>query len=187
MTKDEFTQAWWASVVADQSKLRKWLQKLQKTEIGGYYDHYKAIADFPNMDERTKKILINIADDEAKHSNMIVGLLAKRGWYVELHAPESTYWNDILKHVHTIEDYCAANYYGEALAAYRFGQILQSDKTPDDIRKLIESVLPDEIFHRETLWRIAGDEALEKFRVIAEEAEKKLLDKKKSPPVYYEP
>ncbi len=184
---DQFTTNWWLSVATDDAKLRKWLQKLQKTEIGGYYDHYNFMALHPEMDDRTKTILINIADDEAKHSNMIVGVLSKRGWFTDMSAPDSTYWDDLLKHVVTIEDYCAANYYGEALAAYRFQKILECDVTPKDIRTLIEKVLPDEVFHRETLQRLAGPDALEKFRVLNDQATKKLLDTKAAVRAYYEP
>ncbi len=184
---DQFTTNWWLGVISNDANLRKWLQKLQKTEIGGYYDHYNFMAQYPDMDERTKTILVNIADDEAKHSNMIVGVLSKRGWFTDMHAPQSTYWDDILSHVTSIEDYCAANYYGEALAAYRFQKILDCEKTPKDIRSLIEKVLPDEVFHRETLQRLAGPESLSKFGAINDAATKKLLDKKAAVRVYYEP
>lgn len=172
----EFTKNWWRNVLKDQTKLRKWLQKLQRTELEGYYDHHGFMAYTP-VDERTRLILTNIAEDESKHSNMIVGLLSSRGWYTEPSGEASSYWDEILSHVGTVQEYCAANYYGEALAAFRFQCILDVEETPDDIRKLIEKVLPDEVFHRETLQRLAGQEALDKFEKICETAYANLTGK----------
>ena len=159
----EFTKAWWLRTIHDPVKLSAWLQKLQRTELAGYVDHieYMRGKTLPN---RTAKILTNIAMDELTHSNMIIDLMGERNIPVDPDGVHSTYWDTVLASVSNIDEYCAANYYGEALASYRFEIILDMKETPSDIAEVISKALPDEIFHRQTLYKLAGDEALLKVR-----------------------
>ena len=71
----------------------------------------------------------------------------------------------------------AANFFGESLAADRFEIIGSMDVTPSDIRQFIHTALPEEIFHRETLGRLAGEDALRKFYKLHESALQQLLKK----------
>lgn len=178
MTQDEidFTKTWWGQCLADPLKMARWLQKLQRTELGGFTDHIEYMA-ANEVTDRERLILTNIANDELRHSGLICELLVDRNLPVVSEGEESAYWKEILSHVHDTRDYCAANYYGEALAAERFEIILGIAETPSDIRSVIGKALPDEIFHRETLMRLAGDEALAKFSEIHLRAFGKLTKK----------
>ena len=151
-----FTSDWWSRTVKDEAKLIKWLQKLQQTEIGGF-DDWNAYADTFKPDERTLKIISNIADDELKHSCLIVNLLNERGFHNSLDKMPSQYWDTMNTHIVDLETAAAVNYFGEALAAFRFEILVEHKETPGDIRDLLRIVLPDEQFHRQTLKRIAGD------------------------------
>jgi hypothetical protein len=164
MTDVEFTQDWWRRCLSDEAKLNAWLVKLQITEEGGYHDWENLLIPIYNegMQERTKTILHNIANDELKHSAYLVALLNERKVEaVKYTETVSQYWTEMYKHITSLETACAVNYYGEALAAYRFEIITEMPETPSDIKEFLRIALPDEQFHRETLKRLAGDAALE--------------------------
>jgi hypothetical protein len=173
----EFTKAWWLRTINDQAKFVSWLQKLQRTELGGYTDHIDYMAK-NSLSEREKLILTNIAMDELNHSNMFIDLMNDRKIPVDPTGVQSTYWDELLAVSTNFNEYCAANYFGEALAAYRFEIILDMPETPSDIREVISRALPDEIFHRETLMRLSGEEALAKLKVVHDAALLKLTGKK---------
>lgn len=172
-----FTNQWWSGVAADETKLTKWLQKLQQTEIGGY-DDYMSFLSLYKVDERTTRIFTNIAEDEKKHSGLIIDLLESRGSGTSAIAMPSTYWDDMNKYVVDTKTAAAVNYFGEALAAFRFELIEAHEETPSDVRELIRKVLPDEQFHRETLKRIAGDNLLDIYSSYHFDAVEKLKQTK---------
>lgn len=159
----EYTKTWWHSCINDHAKMGAWLQKLQRTELGGYTDHIEFM-DRNIVGAREKLILTNIAHDELKHSSFLIEVLIARNLEVKPEGPNSTYWDSILSHVNSVRQCCAANYYGEALASERFEIIRSIKETPWDVKAFIDFALPDEIFHRETLQRLAGEEALTKFK-----------------------
>lgn len=175
MDNTQFTKNWWLSCIADDAKMAKWLQKLQRTELGGYDDHINYMANNRQYTLREEAILTNIAHDELKHSGLLIILMNERKIQVEPVGVDSTYWEDIMKGVSSFKEYCGANYYGEALAAFRFEVIESMSETPSDIKEVIRKVLPDEIFHRETLQRLAGEETLTKMKIIHDTAYNKLI------------
>lgn len=154
-----FTQGWWHGLVRDEARLVQWLRKLHGTEIGGYYDYQNFLARF-TPDERTTKIFTNIALDEQKHAGLIVNALLERGFVLGTAAEPSTYWSEMNGNITDLKTAAGVNYFGEALAAFRFEVILEHKDTPADIKEMLGIILPDEQFHRETLKRIAGDDIL---------------------------
>lgn len=177
MLDKNFTQDWWRRVLADPVKLLRWLEKLEYTEWEGYSEHCNFLrAHSKSMTPKQISILENIAQDELNHSNILYQIIRDRGGNSLMEAT-STYWADMLEADMQYSDYCAANYFGEELAAWRFEVIFHMPETPSDIKSFIARALPDEIFHRETLRRQAGDEALERLRVRHDAALAKLLKK----------
>lgn len=185
----KFTQEWWVRTTADESKLLAWLKKLYGTEIGGYDDYQTFMAayvvdpvtGFPMTEAmmRTGLILTNIADDEKKHAGILIDVLAGRGHTIDPDAPASEYWKTMDSHITDLTTACAANYYGEALAAFRFEVITEMDCTPSDVKEALRIILPDEQFHRQTLKRLAGDETLARFQQIHDDAVAALKGEKK--------
>ena len=173
-----FTQEWWKRVNRDDTLLVAWLKKLYLTEIGGH-DDYRSFLISYDTDSRTRLILENIADDEKKHSLILTDVLSARGHEIDPNAPASTYWQTMDSHIADITTACAANYYGEALAAFRFEVISDMQCTPADVKEALRIILPDEQFHRQTLKRLAGDEALGKFKQIHDDAVAALKGEKK--------
>lgn len=130
-----------------------------------------------HVSEREALILTNIANDEKKHSDILIELFQERKIELVKVGPDSTYWEEMLAYVPSTAHYCAANYFGEALAAFRFEVIAEMPETPEDIKGFIRKALPDEIFHRETLRRLAGEEVLVEMKQRHDEALARLLGK----------
>lgn len=181
MNKDEieFTKTWWSAVCKDSARFVKWMQKLQITEIGGYTDHVDFLKSGIGYDERSAKILMNIAEDEMKHSNILTGLMNYRG--IELVEPTietcSSYWTYMNQQYDDLKTYAAVNHFGESLAAERFEIILDHPDTDVDVRYALKIILPDEVFHRETLQRMAGEAALAKMEAHHDLAFGRLIGK----------
>ncbi|HET8689796.1 MAG TPA: hypothetical protein VFM18_24600, partial [Methanosarcina sp.] len=113
----EFTQNWWKELLKDDHRLIAWLQKLYRTELSGYTDHMRYLSGSGAIEERTAKILTNIALDELKHSHIIKNLLSDRGF--DLGDPEeSQYWKIVNADVTNLNEYCAVNHFGEQIAAF---------------------------------------------------------------------
>jgi len=161
----QFTTEWWTKLCKDDEKMVKWLQKLYHTELDGFVDWGGLEDAFSyQITDRTRAILTNIANDELKHSGIIKELLYDRGYSTIDNVPKSQYWDQMNTNIVDLNTACAVNYYGEALAAFRFEVLVEHPDTPRDIKNALEIILPDEQFHRETLKRLAGNEALAKLR-----------------------
>ncbi len=163
----EFTRSWWSLLIKDDTHLNKWLQKLQVTELAGYYDNLEAIVKFKrdiNSNTRIQELLLRTASDEKNHSNMLVDILADRGVpvYSDIEADEnkSLFWSELEASIVDIRTMAAVYYLGEELAAFRFEIIYDNPSTPSDIRRFIEKALPDEKYHARGYLMHTSDEAL---------------------------
>lgn len=174
-----FTRDWWKRCLADPEKLHAWLVKLRSVEVDGFIEHMAFMRNTSYMMSiREQAILTNIALDEKRHGLLLEALLFSRGACPPA-SPKciSTYWNEVLSEAKTPSAYYAANYFGERLAAERFEIILDIPETPSDIREVLQAVLPDEIFHRETLKRLAKPEDLALYEAKHQAALQKLVHK----------
>lgn len=169
----QFTSDWWSRVTKDEAKLIAWLKKLYGTEIGGHDDYFVFLNRF-DVDDRTTKIFTNIALDELKHGGLIENLLDSRGYKLDPNPPQSTYWHEMDSHITDLSTAAAVNYFGEALAAFRFEVIIDHKDTPADIKEILHIILPDEQFHRTTLRKIAGNDTIERFQEIHDNAVRRL-------------
>lgn len=169
----QFTKEWWAAVCKNPEKFERWIQKLQLTEIEGGQGHdqfllFAGLVARIEIPKRAITILNNISADEKKHSDLLLNLMHSRG-ITPIVFPQdchrSSYWdymNDNMEF--NLAEYSAVNFYGEGLASERFEIILDHPDTAADVKETIRLILPDEIFHRETLGRLAGEEALAKIK-----------------------
>lgn len=171
MTEIEFTQDWWKRCLKDDAKLVRWLQKLENTEIGGFHDYVTAMGTYV-LDARTHRIFANIASDEFKHSNLLLQLFQDRKIEPQSTNEEfvSSYWKTMNSHIVDLETYCAVNYLGESLAAFRFEVIAEMPETPSDIKYFLDKALPDEQFHRETLKRLCSEKVLVHIKAVHDDA-----------------
>lgn len=163
----DFTRKWWSLLLKDETRMNKWLQKLQVTELAGYYDNLEAIVKFRrdiNSNARIQELLLRTATDEKNHSNMLVDILADRGVpiYSDIDADEnkSLFWSELEASIVDIRTMASVYYLGEELAAFRFEIIYDNPNTPSDIRGFIEKALPDEKYHARGYLMHTSDEAL---------------------------
>lgn len=168
----QFTTDWWTRTVKDDQKLLLWLTKLESTEFGGFLDYEHFIYDrfYNQLSPKELKTYFNIGQDELKHSGILLELI-ENFWACtvtvsKMSQPKpSKYWEYMNRQITDVKTCSAVNYYGEALAAARFEIIMDHIDTPSDIKEALSIILPDEQFHREALFRLAGDEALGKIKV----------------------
>jgi rubrerythrin len=179
----EFTKEWWKKCCADPVKMARWLQKLQITEIEGgldydmllnhTYEQQMAAPDQFVIDDRIRRVFANIGEDEHKHSGILLDLMADRKITPAAHGQtgtQSSYWTTMNKEIVDLDTYCAVNYLGEGLAAFRFEIIHEMACTPQDISNALDIILPDEQFHRQTLKRMTQDEMLERILQVHQHA-----------------
>lgn len=178
----EFTKAWWTKVCNEPERMARWLRKLQITEIEGGRDYDMLLAKqyaqqivAPEqfvMDERVERVFKNIGDDEHKHSGILLDLMADR--QITPATPstdtQSSYWTTMNEQIVDLDTYCAVNYLGEGLAAFRFEIIHEMDCTPEDVSNALDIILPDEQFHRQTLKRMTREETLERIMKVHQHA-----------------
>jgi rubrerythrin len=179
MTEIEFTQDWWRRCLKDDAKLVKWLQKLENTEIQGFHDYMHAMSTMV-CDDRNNRIFSNIANDEFKHSQLLLQIFEDRKIEPQSTNQEiaSTYWKTMNAQIVDFDSFCAVNYLGESLAAFRFEVIAEMAETPSDIKQFLTIALPDEQFHRQTLKRMCSEETLVRIQAVHDEAVLALKGKK---------
>ena len=155
-----FTVRWWDALLADEERMARWLQKLQKTEYSGYGDNLAAIDQWAEGNVAAIGILEATAKDELKHSDLLVELLHKRGLSTEEDQPESVYWSEMDKQITDLKTCAAVFHLGEQLASDRFRVIYNHEGTPDDILHFLKIALPDEEYHARSFRFLTDDATL---------------------------
>jgi rubrerythrin len=161
----EFTHRWWEKLLADEDKMTLWLQKLQRTELDGYTGNLEAEALWAKDNLAAKAVLVGIAHDELRHSDLLVDLLRQRGLEPNEESPESFYWSEMDKIIIDLSSCAAVFHLGEQLAADRFRVLFDHPDTPDDIRSFIASAMPDEEYHARSFRKLTDDITLERILV----------------------
>ena len=175
----EFTKTWWAALLADEPRFIAWLKKLRNTEHAGYTDYTGYIDRFCSGEDRAAvRIFQKIAEDEAKHAVILTDLLAARGVQHPDYTTSSAYWEEVNGHITDLRTAAAVSYFGEDLAAERFEILHQHPDTPADFRTALDTILPEEVYHRVALGRLAGEEVIERLRPVHEAATLRLRTKR---------
>lgn len=153
------SKEWWLEVRDNPGKLARWLK-------AQYYGERKAaerifqFAMSQPSGER-KDTLMLIAGQEAQHAMWVRGLLRKRG-IVPLNQKKTRYWAKTLTrdmNKMTLQELAAVGAHAEQMRLNRIKVIANDKKAPADIRRVFESILPDEIFHTIAFRSMAGARA----------------------------
>lgn len=155
-----YTIRWWDALLADDERMARWLQKLQKTEYSGYGDNLAAIDQWAGDNMAAIGILKATASDELKHSDLLVEVLNGRGLSTETQPPESIYWAEMDKEIIDLKTCAAVFHLGEQLAADRFRVIYNHPGTPKDIMAFLKIALPDEEYHARSFKWLTDDPTL---------------------------
>lgn len=151
------TKEWWQRALDDPEKLLAWLHRLHNTEKQAYQrfldfaDHYCA------RDAHHHRVFTTIAEQEAKHAEIIEALLEKYGEKIDPEKRHSErYWSEVEKCIIDTETAAGVGFFAEDLSLQRMLVIIEDEKTPDDLRELFERLHFDEKFHVSALKNIAG-------------------------------
>lgn len=157
-----FANQWWERLLADDERMARWLQKLQKTEYSGYDDNLKAIDQWAGGNIAAQTVLRATAFDELRHSDLLVEILNRRGLSTETEPPESLYWSEMDKEITDLSSCAAVFHLGEQLAVDRFQVIAAHPGTPPDIMAFLTSVIPDEEYHARSFRKLTDDATLDR-------------------------
>lgn len=157
----DFTINWWKSLCKDEAAMNLWLQKLQYTEMEGYYDNLSAIVKYRVAGQPVGALLEKTARDEKRHADILSELLKGRNLNL-LESHTSIFWSEMDKIVTDVDSMCSVFHLGEALAAFRFEVMLGYKGTPEDIKRFIYQALPDEQYHARGFRMHTTDETLSK-------------------------
>lgn len=126
------TVTWWEGLLKDEAAMMRWLKKLQVTEYGGYTGNLEANERWnPENDGRVASFLKKTADDELRHSGLLVKIIHDRGEHLaDQNAMSSFYWDEMDKGIVSLKTCCAVFYFGEQLASDRFEVLLDHPKRP---------------------------------------------------------
>lgn len=130
------------------------------TSLRGGQTWMKKLDEFSPTSGPTSKSIVT--------SSSNYSLIEKLKQWFRLPPPNLPTGQTLNEHIVDLPTACAVNFFGESLAAYRFEIIQSMPETPSDIRTAFDIILPDEQFHRETLQRLSGEEALMKIRPVHE-------------------
>jgi rubrerythrin len=152
---------WWEEVLGNQSLLIDWLKKQYHGEVTaavriiGFRDAFA-------LKEKHKKTLTIIASQEELHAAWVGELLTSRGIIPETLNKQERYWDSTLPGIEDFATGSAVASHAERMRLDRIRVIASHPNTPDDIRKVFEKILPQEIFHEKAFEKMAGDQAMKK-------------------------
>jgi hypothetical protein len=175
------TTRWWEELLKDECRMNNWLLKLQQTELDGYIGNIAADGKWNTAPDLTiRKVLKATANDEQRHSDLLVKLIRDRGLEpYQYESGVSGYWSDMDAAITDIKSFCAVCHIGERLAAERFEILLKHSDTPRDIKIFLEKALPDESYHATAFLACAGEVEIEKAMIVHNIAMQRLLKNRK--------
>lgn len=153
------TQQWWNEVSADESLMVDWL----KDQYHGEVTAEKRIRDLLTqyeLNDKVKRLIGKIADDEKQHAEWVKGLLESRGITAEVLNKEERYWNKVLPAGDvSFEEMSAIGHHAETMRLERIRVLAEDTKHPD-IAEVFKRILPDELFHAYAFAAMSTPEAI---------------------------
>ena len=154
------SEQWLNSVKNNKEKFNTWLAQQWLAEVKASHE-IKILAD--NAEDKHKKILLRLSNDENKHANLLRSLCEKRGLSI---AKESTdrYYNTVEVQALTQDELYAIGYYAEGMRLSRIRAICNDSEMALDIKESFIVILKDEIMHERAFGRIASSTSLVKMK-----------------------
>ncbi len=157
------TSDWLVALVQSGQIYTRWLRRLYWAEYGGA-GRFRNIVEQYQLTGETHAVFEGIIADELRHKGLVEALLAAKGIAVPETPGLERYWDPVWSGIASFQDACAAGAFGEMLARNRFDVIAKHPITPEDIRSLVQQILPDEERHARLLGELAGPEAMNRMR-----------------------
>lgn len=141
------TEQWWNDVSNDPNKMIEWLKDQYHGEVTAADRILKLLIQYPDLSERDTKLVIRIAQDEAKHADWVKGLLESRGIEAKVLVKEERYWAKTLPtEPVSFQRMCAIGHHAELMRLDRI-RLLAEDVRFNDITQVFTNILSDEVFH----------------------------------------
>lgn len=159
------SQEWWLATKADPEKLIDWLKKQYHGEATAAVKMRGFLASFGKeaKDPSFITVVESIAAQEEDHARWVGELLEARGIKPEvIEGRHERYWEQALPGIDSWETGCAVAAHAEKMRLDRISVIAADETAPDDIRKVFQKILPDEIWHEESFRVFSTPEAMAK-------------------------
>lgn len=153
------SQQWWDEVKADEKLLSDWLVRQYRGEVTAA-KRINQFAELYASDDKNKKVLNVIAEQEAQHASWIRELLATRNIKPSIKGAEKRYWKETLSGINSLESGAAVAAHAEAMRLERIRVIAADESAPADIRHTFILILRDEQFHEYAFRAMAGEAAM---------------------------
>lgn len=151
------SKQWWDKTKASTESLVNWLQRQYHGEVTAAERIEKyCLADAP---PQWKKTLEVIASQERKHATWIARLLHNR-WTIPGPAHEARYWQKTLGEIDSFETAAATAAHAENMRLERIETIADDVDAPEDVRKVFQDILKEEVFHAAAFEKMAGSKAM---------------------------
>lgn len=155
------TKQWVDKILSNEGELIHWLKRQYIGEMGAA-QRIRALAQFPDIPNRFKKVVEKIADDEDRHAEWVRDLLIARG--IELPVLENMterYWKPILEHAVDFDTMAAAGHHAEGMRLVRIRALAEDERVDSDIREVFRKILPDEEFHEKAFGAMSTQDAIQ--------------------------
>lgn len=158
------SEQWWSEVKNDPERFQEWLIKQHRGEVTAASRIERFAATLaPN--DKCRKTLKVIAEQELQHAGWVLGLLETRGVTPNTSHAEERYWKEVLPEgAVTFEEVAAIGAHAEAMRLERIRAIVADEDAPTDVREVFQRIVKDEIFHERAFRKMAGDVAMAKTR-----------------------
>lgn len=153
-------QEWWDGIKDSPGAIVDWLKDQYHGELTAHRRIHDFIVNFPPGDEKLKKQLTIIADQEQTHASWIADLLLDRNEVATALIKTERYWDKTLPGIDSFESGAATAAHAEKMRLERIKVLCADPKVDTDIRNVFLQILPQEEFHERAFREMAGDKAM---------------------------
>lgn len=139
---------WWQGVRDDADELARWLRRQYVGEIAAVNLLSEVLIRYGGQATEKEWLTVHrVMVQEATHALWVKRLLDSRGISLEETDATRRYWAEVLPHVASFREACAAGFHAESMRLERIRVIAQDPDAPADIRETFARILPHEEWH----------------------------------------
>jgi rubrerythrin len=154
------SEQWWNEVKQSEHLLHDWLIKQYRGEVTAA-KRIRDIVEKFNPNSKHRRILLEIADQEATHARWVLTLLTNRGIQEpSVEGAEDRYWKETLPAAIDLQTAAGVGAHAEVMRLQRINAIVADKTAPNDIRVVFAMIQKQEMWHASAFARIAGEDAL---------------------------
>lgn len=152
------TIEWWSEIKNNSNLLIDWLKDQYHGEVTAGQRIIDHLVCYTVNDTIEYKLLMHVAEQEKIHAAWIGQLLRARGIEPQSLDKKERYWDQVLPDITNLEYGSAVAAHAEEMRLERIKVIAEDSETPDDIRLVFKSILPQELGHAKIFNFLAKDQ-----------------------------